>query len=679
MTDTHRYFTTPIYYATGEAHVGHLYANTLLDVFRNHSHLRGRDTLALTGLDEHGEKVEESARARGKSPQALVDEYALAWKKVFADFNLPHDVFLRTTSPAHVSNVKEFLTACHANGDIYYGEHEGRYCVGCEAFLTDKEMDADGACLIHKRPTETRSEGNYYFRTSKYGPEIARRIRAGEILVQRRYVNEVLAMIESLEGDLSISRPKARTEWGVELPFDAGHVAYVWFDALSNYVTGVGGLEAARTSPLWEGVTHIIGKDILKFHAIYWPAMLLSAGLPLPRLLVHGLIQSGGHKMSKSLGNVIAPATILPYGRDAFVNHTLRAVNAGEDLDLTYRAYFERYNADLANGLGNLASRVFAMVEKSFAKTLPRVDASSLTPDELAFVARAKELPAKVAAHFEAYEQADALAAIWELISWADKYVTDSKPWDLAKACTPQSTARLGNVLGLSLATLRCVAYLAWPYFPAKMAELLTALGEDSANLKGAWSRTDDFLALKDGFVFAEVPKLFARLDVAAELARIEPAGSTGTAGDTKAAKVAKAAQTPAGEKTVKAGEGNKGHKDGGAVGLPEGCIGIDDFAKVQVRVGTVVSADLVEGSDKLLRLQVSLGELGTRQIFSGIRAWVKPEEIVNRCVLVVANLAPRKMKFGMSEGMVLSTDTADGGVCPVYVPESLKEGSQLS
>lgn len=674
MNPTHRYFTTPIYYATGEAHIGHLYANTLMGLFRNHHHLLGRNTLTLTGLDEHGEKVEETAETQGVSPQALVDAYATRWKKTFADFGLPHDIFLRTTSAEHVANVKAFLSACHAKDDIYYGEHEGRYCVGCEAFLTDKEMDTAFHCLTHKRPTEVRKEGNYYFRTQKYLPELKSRIQNGEILVQRRYVNEVLAMLDSLEGDLSISRPKTRTEWGIELPFDASHVTYVWFDALSNYVTGVGGLEAARKSPFWAGATHIIGKDILKFHAIYWPAMLLAVGLPLPRLLVHGLIQSGGHKMSKSLGNVIGPDTLQPYGRDAFVNHTMRIVNAGDDLDLTFKAYFERYNADLANGIGNLASRTFAMVEKYFNRVLPELDRVSFTENEVKIANTLSNLPKIVQACFENFAQADALNAIWEVIGKCDLLITEAKPWDLAKNETPAARTRLANVLGLTLASLRCVGYLAWPYFPEKMEELLRALGEDTTNMKGSWSRLENTLSLQSGSAFSEVPKLFARIDITAELVKLEGANPESQVKPAKPNSKSAPANPPSSGSTPLA----KSTSGSGAAGT-EGTIGIEEFSKVDMRVGTVVSADLVEGSDKLLRLQVSLGELGTKQIFSGIRQWVKPEEIVNRCVLVVVNLAPRKMKFGVSEGMVLSTDTLAGGVSPVYVSDTLKEGARLS
>ena len=669
MTSQHRYFTTPIYYATGEPHAGHFYATLLLNVAKAHYSHRGYETLALTGMDEHGEKIEEKAKALGVSPQKLVDDYAVRWKDLFASFHLGYDIFLRTSSPEHTANVQTILQRCFDNGDIYFGEHEGYYCLDCEAFLTSKEMDESHHCLIHKRVTELRKEGNYYFRTSKYIPKIIELVKQGHIVVQKRFANELLSMAESLEGDLSISRPKTRTEWGIELPFDKKHVAYVWFDALPNYVTGIGGIHAAATNPFWANATHIIGKDILKFHAIYWPAMLLSLGVPLPRLWITGWLLSGGHKMSKSLGNVISPAELSHYGRDTFTNTALRLANPGEDIDLTFKTMLERYNADLANGIGNLLARTLGMIEKYFDKAIPAFDKASVSVFEHELGAKTSALPEKVSKAFDEFRLADALSDIWEVIGLTDKHISDQKPWDLAKNTSPENTARLANVLAHSVAVLRVVGLLAGAYFPEKMKELLASLGEDTADLSTAFKRASRFYEIRVGYVFAEIPKLYQRIDIAAELAARSLATSQLDSG---------ASEGKTNSATTSKGT-DKDAKKGAPAVQPEGTISIDDFAKVEVRVGTVINAELVEGSDKLLRLKISIGELGMRQVFSGIRQWVKPEEIANRKVLVVANLAPRKMKFGMSEGMVLSADTADGSISPVYVEESMKEGTKLS
>jgi methionyl-tRNA synthetase len=671
MQPTHSYFTTPIYYASGMPHIGHLYANILMMILRNFDAARGIETRTLTGLDEHGEKIEEKARELKVSPQELVDSYALEWKKIFAEFGLSYDVFMRTTSAEHKKNVQDTLSHCHAKGDIYYGEHEGHYCVDCEAFLTEKERDENGYCLIHQKPTEFRKEGNYYFRTSKYMPELRERILAGELLCQPRYINETLSLTQALEGDLSISRPKTRTQWGIELPFDSSHVTYVWFDALPNYVTGVGGLESARTSTYWAHATHILGKDILRFHAIYWPAMLLSLGLPLPRLAITGWILASGHKMSKSLGNVVSPQSLLKFGKDAFVNFALRTVDMGEDMDLNLKTYLERYNADLANGIGNLTARTLAMVEKYFQGEIPEYQENFLNDSEKEIAERTKATPFRVEKAMANLQQAQALHAIWERVTDTDRIITESKPWDLAKASTPESLARLKSVLALALAQLRAIAVLSWPFFPEKMSELLAAIGEPIVSEKTLWARLQTFERISTGFKITEVPKLYARVDLAEALASTDAsAPSTKAAAQGKqkesSASVARSASTenPAGKQLEVSSVGH---------------ISIEQFSAVQVRVGTVVTAEIVDGSDKLLRLQVSIGELGVKQIFSGIRAWVKPEELVNRSVLVVANLAPRKMKFGTSEGMLLSTDLQSGGITPVYVSSDLKEGSTLS
>lgn len=686
---SHRYFTTPIFYASGKPHAGHVYAVALLDILRRHYRCRGCSVRGLTGMDEHGEKIEEKAAAAKATPQAFVDALAADWQAVWASFGFEYDIFLRTSSAVHVETVRTMLERCHAAGDIYSATHTGRYCVDCEAFLTPKEMDENGACLIHKRATETRSEENYYFRTTKYRDELLRRVRAGEIVSQPRYQAELTQLLEDLEGDLSISRPKTRTSWGVELPFDPKHIAYVWFDALSNYVTGADGnlapgadrVDAAKDSPYWKSAVHVIGKDILRFHGIYWPAMLLSAGLPLPRLRVTGFLLQQGHKMSKSLGNVFTVDEIRKLGRDAFVNMILRACNPGEDMDISQSLGIERYNSDLANGVGNLAARTLTMVEKYEGGALPDAVFGTKAAEPFASVAdpahRAKieELarqivetgrgsPDDVADAFDEFRLADAVAGIWKLVSLCDRLIAESKPWDLAKQGKAEA---LREVLALCVAALRQVGLLAYPFFPEKMRELLAALGEDTGNEATFHARALEFTPHFQGRKLASIPRLFERMEMPKANGSEAPAAS------------APASAKPATGNGKAAASATHPIPPGSAPATAGGQIGIEDFSRVDVRIGTVLNAEIVDGSDKLLRLKVSLGELGLREILSGIRTWVKPEELVNRKVLVVANLAPRKMKFGTSSGMLLATEGEDGAVKPVFVSDQLKEGGRLT
>jgi methionyl-tRNA synthetase len=666
MTSAYRYFTTPIYYANGNPHAGHVYTTILASILKTHYSQRGMDVKFLTGLDEHGESVQDKAKELGIEPQKLVDDMAVLWKKEFTRFEINNDIFIRTTDKNHVKNVSNILNYCYKNGDIYFGEHEGYYCIKCEGFLTSSERDENNNCLVHKRPTELRKEKNYFFRTSKYREQLKELISKGKITHQERYINELLAMLNSIEGDLSISRPKSRLTWGIELPFDKDHVAYVWFDALPNYVTGIGGLDEARTNGYWKNAHHILGKDILKFHGIFWPAICLSLQIPVPKLLITGWILKDGHKMSKSFGNVLSVDQILYYGRDMFVNYVYRVTNPGDDIDISWKSYFERYNSDLANGLGNLLSRTLAMIEKYFSKVIPNFSHEQMLEEQKEIQKIATNAVLNVSKSFDEFRIADVMDEIWNLVSLTDKHIAIQKPWEIAKISDEISNKQLANILATSVAVLRVIGYLSYSFFPSKMSELLNSIGEDTNNFFSSFTKLEDFFAIKSGYTLKEFPKLFARIDVAAELAILEPQ------------------QKPIEKKPddeIKLKLKNKEVKkqmDQNIEKISE-YLSIENFSKVEMRVGTVMSAEFVEGSDKLLKLIVSLGELGEKQIFSGIREWIKPEEVVNHKVIIVCNLAPRKMRFGTSEGMMLSTETIDGRVSPVFLPEYLKEGKLLS
>lgn len=666
MTSACRYFTTPIYYANGSPHAGHVYATILTSILKSHYIQRGENVKFLTGLDEHGEAVQDKAKELGITPQKLVDDMAVLWKQEFTRFGINNDIFMRTTDKNHIKNVSDILSYCYKKDDIYFGEHEGYYCIKCEGFLTSSERDENNNCLVHKRPAELRKEKNYFFRTSKYRDKLKELISQGKVTHQERYINELLAMLNSLEGDLSISRPKTRLTWGVELPFDKEHVAYVWFDALPNYVTGIGGLDEARTSEYWKNVNHIMGKDILKFHGIFWPAMCLSLDIPTPKLLVTGWLLKDAHKMSKSLGNVVTVDQILHYGRDMFVNFVFRATNPGEDIDISWKSYFERYNSDLANGIGNLLSRTLTMIEKYFDKKIPKFHMAELNAEQNEIQKACQDAVVNITKQFDEFRIADSMNEISNLVSLADKHIANQKPWEIAKNNDEKSIAQLANVLAISVAVLRTVGYLGYSFFPEKMTDLLISIGEDTSKMSSSLNKVKDFTNINSGFIFKEIPKLFARIDVAAELAVIEPIKK----------KEDKKTENKKQEKVEKSSNKETIISE---TNHSSDIIQIQDFSKIQMRVGTVISAECVEGSDKLLKLVVSLGELGERQIFSGIREFIKPEEVVNHKVIIVCNLAPRKMRFGTSEGMMLSTDTIEGKVSPVFLPEYLKEGSILS
>ncbi|MEW6272597.1 MAG: methionine--tRNA ligase [Thermodesulfobacteriota bacterium] len=501
------YITTPLYYANAEPHLGSTYTTVVCDAFARFHRQRGAETFLLTGTDEHGEKIAQAAAAAGRTPKDFVDEVSGRFRAVWDSVGIRYDHFMRTSDPHHVRFVQEVLARIHASGDIYFGSYSGLYCVGCERLYTEKEL-VDGLCPQHLTKPVEIEEPNYFFRMEKYQDALRAHIEANPGFIRPEgYRSEALAMLREPIGDLCISRPKARLEWGIEMPFDAGYVTYVWFDALLNYVSG---LEAhGLRERLWPYASHFVAKDILKPHAIFWPTMLLAAGFPLYRHLnVHGYWTSGGQKMSKSLGNVVEPLALRDrYGMDAVRYFLLREAPFGSDADFTEAALVTRINADLANGLGNLASRTLAMMQRYFAGEVqalePRADADREL--ERAYARERRELDQ----HVRALGFHRGLEAIWRALDAANKYIVATAPFTLAK--DPAQKPRVGAVLHNCLEALRVTAQLVAPFLPDTAERLRVALALDEprfADLQLAWGT-----AFSPGHRVGEPVALFPRIE----------------------------------------------------------------------------------------------------------------------------------------------------------------------
>lgn len=511
----YKYFTTPIYYANGSPHAGHVYTTLLAKTLKIHYTNRNFCVKLLTGLDEHGEAVAQKAQELNISPQTLVDDMAKKWEKSFQKLHIPYDIFMRTSSAEHKKNVQEILSFCHQKGDIYFGEHTGYYCIKCESFLNSSERTDDDFCLIHKRKTELRKEANYFFAVSKYKPQLKSLIESGAIVTQERFKNELLGLLESMDGDLSISRLKERLTWGIELPFDANHVAYVWFDALPNYLTGLGGIENLQNKEnvFWSNACHLLGKDILKFHGIFWPAICLSLGLTPAPLLVHGWLLKDSHKMSKSLGNTITFEQVCHYGTDMFINCLFRT-ELGEDIDLSWKTLFERYNADLANGIGNLLARTLTLCQKQFDSKLPELYSESLSEEQMIILKTNQDVVQKVCESFDNFQLGLALNQMNLLLSLIDKYISLHKPWTLNSL---EHKVQLSNILYVSITTLRTIGFCFYAFFPEKMSALLQTIGENLSNTTDFFDRANAVYDLKSGHTLESIPRLYARIDIKTE------------------------------------------------------------------------------------------------------------------------------------------------------------------
>jgi methionyl-tRNA synthetase len=658
------YFTTPIYYVNSEPHIGHLYTTVVDDVLKRFHRLMGDDVYFLTGTDEHGEKIAQVAEKEGITPQALTDRVSGLYRSAWETIGIAFDDFIRTTEPRHKGFVQDVLTQVHAAGDIYFDEYSGLYCVGCERYLTPTEL-VEGRCPDHQTEPQVVKEANYFFRMGKYQQQLIQHIeRHPDWIRPERYRNEVLAFLRAPLEDLCISRPKTRLTWGIDLPFDDRFVTYVWWDALLNYVSALKspsrGTEDLRER-YWPVCHHVIAKDILKTHAVYWPTMLMSAGLSLPQHIdVHGYWLAGDSKMSKSLGNVVRP---LPFheqfGIESLRYFFFREMKFGSDASFTYELFIERYNADLANGLGNLLSRVATILGKSFGGELPARPVAGEA--ERRVIAVAEEAARDLPQQFEERQFHLAVENVRRLLGMTDGYINEMQPWRLAK--DPAAAPDLARVLYTGLEVVRVTAVLLSPIMPVKCREILDYLG-DGRSLDGAvpFAELVAWGGLPSGHRLGDVPRLFPRIDAAKlqEVGLAEPSAAVqpGKVAGTKAAAVQPAAAHPAEVKPM---------------------ITIDDFGRIDLRVGVIQEAATVEGAKKLLQLLVDLGEDRPRRVFAGIRqAYPSPEVLVGRRVIVVANLKPREMKWGLSEGMVLAGSGEDRLVLATFEGE-LRPGDKVS
>ncbi len=638
------YITTPIYYVNDVPHIGHAYTTVAADVLARYWRLRGREVFFLTGLDEHGQKVQQAAAKAGVDPQAHCDKLAPQFQTLWTRLNISNDAFIRTTDSRHKSAVQRYLQELYDKQLIYQDSYTGWYCTFDERFWTEKDV-ADGLCPDCKRPVEKLSEHNYFFKMGQYQDRLIDHIKKHESFIRpesRR--NEVLGFLTTQKlGDLSISRPKSRLSWGIELPFDKDYVTYVWFDALVNYISALEYLTPVPSrDQYWPASVHLVGKDILTTHAVYWSTMLMALNLPLPdTIFAHGWWTVDGEKMSKSRGNVVDPNRMVDeFGADAFRYFLFREVPFGQDGDFSQSAMVTSINSDLANGIGNLLSRTLTMIERFAGGTIPAVETPALPDLEARIAATATSLPERINHGFSAFAFRENLQAIWELIGLCDEYIDKAAPWQLAK--NPDSHPRLKTVLNTASRALRLLSVLIYPFMPQTAAQLAQQLG-----LSLDFSKPLPLTAYGWETPLAEVrickgPGLFPRIELKPQGAMIVSESPATSQPNPIAQPSTPIAPSPS------------------PVAAPQPAqITIDEFMKIQLKTAKVLSAERVPKSEKLLKLQVSIGS-EQRQIVAGIGKKYEPEALVGKTIIIVANLKPAKLMGIESQGMVLAAGDSE-------------------
>ncbi len=654
------FFTTPIYYVNAKPHLGHAYTTITVDVAARYSRMCGKETYFLTGTDEHGDKIVEAAAKQNKSPKIYTEEISALFKNLWPKLNISNNDFIRTTNPAHIKVVENLLTRIYESGDIYFSEYEGIYCFGCERFYQEREL-LDGKCPDHGTEPKHIKEANYFFAMSKYQEWLIDHIRKNPDFIRpERYKNEILSFLKEPLEDLCISRPKSRLTWGITLPFDENYVTYVWFDALTNYISALGFPEKELFKKFWPRTQHFVAKDIIKPHGIYWTTMLKSAGIDVyQNLNVHGFWNVSGSKMSKSIGNVTDPVAVTDaYGVDQFRYFLMREMVFGLDANFTEDAIVQRINSDLANDLGNLFSRVLAMTHRYFNGEIPQVDIE---------VERDKALSLKEPAidTIKAYKEAmdnnefhKGLIAIWDFISILNKYVDTTVPWVVAKDENRQN--ELATIIYNLMESLRVISSLIYPVMPQTSIKMQQALGIKISDER-------EFKTVKEilpwyqtviGTKIEKTPTLFPRVETDNQEPKSKQ-GANKTIKDSAKSKSKEASEVESNkiEVPLYIKDASKAVEQSYPNDLkPE--ITIADFSKVDLRVGIVISAEKLKKANKLLKLKVDLGEKSPRQIIAGIAKNYAPEDVVGKQVIVVANLKPATLMGELSQGMVLAANS---------------------
>jgi methionyl-tRNA synthetase len=634
------YLTTPLYYVNAAPHIGHTYSTMAAETIARFKRMQGYDAVMFTGTDEHGQKVERSAEAAGKSPQEFTDTISAEFRTQWEKLNIRVDRTIRTTDPKHHKVVQNLFQRCMDNGFVYKGSYTGQYCVSDELYAN--EAQPGDPCPICGRITETVTEENYFFKLSAFTDKLIELYETHPEFIQpetRR--NEVLAFVRQGLNDLSISRTSLK--WGIPLPVEGKHVFYVWFDALIGYMSAVEGED------LWPADLHLIGKEIARFHAVFWPAFLMAGGMPLPKqVYAHGWLLFENDKMSKSRGNIVRSEPIRQVmGADALRYFLLREIVFGQDGSFSYDALIGRYNSDLANGLGNLASRTLTMIHQYRGDEIPEG-----SDPEIA--ALANETVATVQKYFDAFEFSKGLEAVWALISAVDKYIVQKAPWKLARQNDQASQTELSATLYTAAESLRIATALLSPVLPQSAPKIWAQLGMPES-IDAVRFETLEWGTLQPGQKIGEIAGVFPRIDLKEAVASMRALEETVTAEQNLLLGKKPAAVEPTGDK-----------------------IAVDDFAKVDLRVGLVKFAERVKNSDKLMHMKVDIGEAQPRTIVAGIAEAYTPEQLLNRKVVIVANLQPRKLKGIESNGMIVAASVEGGKPVLAGFQDEIAVGARL-